>query len=111
MAEEVVKKAYEDTKRNFGGFLIGVKTPSGEIGYTFHSKFDRLNSLQAIRFVMTDDMYKTVPEIVYVAKVKMIETEKGLEPTLEIIDMSKVELEKQPYKLSKKSRKRYGRRS
>ena len=95
MAEEVVKQAYENAKRNFSGFVIGVKDTSDGIGYTFHSSEDgHLGSLQGIKRVMTDDMYKRkgIPEIVYIAKVRIKETEKGLEPTLEEVDMSKLDL-------------------
>jgi hypothetical protein len=97
MAMEVVKQAYENAKRNFSGFIIGVKKLDGEIGYTFHSSegVDSL-SLQGIKRIMTHDMYKGkgIPEILFVGKVKMKETEKGLEPTIEEVDMSKIYLQK-----------------
>ena len=94
MAMKVVKEAYENAKREFSGLVVGVKKPDGEVGYTFHSS-SPLNSLQGIKRVMTHDMYKgKVPEIVYVGKVKMKKTEKGFEPTIEEVDMSKVQLQK-----------------
>lgn len=101
MAMEFVKKEYENVQKEFNGkIVIGVKKSDGGVHYNFYSS--PLNSLQGIKRIMTDDMYKGkgIPEIVYVGKVKLEETERGLEPTLEEVDMSKVKLEK-PMKIPK----------
>jgi hypothetical protein len=95
MAMEVVKKEYEAIKRSIDGrIVIGVEKTKGDTRYMFSP--EGLESLDSIKRVMTLEMYKGIPEIVYVGKVKLQETENGLEPTLEDVDMSKVEIEQMP---------------
>jgi len=99
MAMEFIKKEYEKSQKSFDGRIVaGFEKPDGSIRYTLWDQ----GSLETLKIITERE---GSPKLAYVGKVKLQETEEGVVPTLEEVDMSKVEYK--VLKLTEKGKKMF----